>query len=364
MAPTRSADPTVARASPLRLERVADLESRAGLDRVAGRFRRVAREPMLVPGFSGARFERVRLIRSDGTQRALVLKRVRLSVDWTARLTGDTVGREAMIATDDRFADVWRVYRCPYLACAVEGEEAALLMEDLSGGLLPDVREPLAARDERLLLGRLAQLHARFAGSPALAHPGLGTAARQLDLLSATVAEEEVRRHPEHPVFSRADRGWRVARERLAPRALALLEAAPREFERWADGLPRTLLHGDAKVANFARFPDGAVAAFDWSIPLAGPAPLELGYYLAMNARRLSRGRGAATRTYRAALERALGARLTPALARRLGDLALVAGASLVLWSKALALASGDPFATAEWRYYSKGLERLAAELV
>lgn len=43
------------------------------------------------------------------------------------------------------------------------------------------------------------------------------------------------------------------------------------------DGLPRTLLHGDARVANFALLPGQRVTAFDWALIGAGPATIDLG---------------------------------------------------------------------------------------
>ncbi|HEY7728921.1 MAG TPA: phosphotransferase [Candidatus Eisenbacteria bacterium] len=71
--------------------------------------------------------------------------------------------------------------------------------------------------------------------------------------------------------------------------------------------LPRTLLHGDAKVANFALMPDSRVAELDWALVGAGPASVDLGRYLAVNASRLARPKEEAVARYRTLLAERLG---------------------------------------------------------
>ena len=72
-----------------------------------------------------------------------MLKSVRLSEDWIALRTCDVTGREALPLSEALLSPVWEVLACPYLAYAVEPGQVGLLMYDLSGFLLPDVREPL-----------------------------------------------------------------------------------------------------------------------------------------------------------------------------------------------------------------------------
>ena len=85
-----------------------------------------------------------------------------------------------------------------------------------------------------------------------------------------------------------------------------LLRPAHELVDRLGSGLPRTLLHGDAKVANFALLPTG-VAAFDWSWVGAGPCTFDLGWYLAVNAGCLARPKEVVLSRYRALLEQELG---------------------------------------------------------
>jgi aminoglycoside phosphotransferase (APT) family kinase protein len=123
----------------------------------------------------------------------------------------------------------------------------------------------------------------------------------------------------------------------------------------WRD-LPRTLLHGDTKVANFAVLPDGRVSAFDWSFVGAGPATLDLGWYLAMNATRLARSKESVMERYRELLEEALGRTIPAGEWERMTDLAVWCGARSMLWSKALALESGRDGAEEEWQWWADRL--------
>jgi aminoglycoside phosphotransferase (APT) family kinase protein len=130
---------------------------------------------------------------------------------------------------------------------------------------------------------------------------------------------------------------------------------------RCAAGLPRTLLHGDAKVANFALLPTG-VAALDWSWVGAGPCTLDLGWYLAVNAGRLARPKPAVIGRYRVFLEAALESRLADEQWSRLVAFGVLAGARLLLWEKALVMQSGSARATAEWKWWLQALEQVALD--
>jgi aminoglycoside phosphotransferase (APT) family kinase protein len=124
-------------------------------------------------------------------------------------------------------------------------------------------------------------------------------------------------------------------------------------------GLPATLLHGDAKVANFAILPSGRVAAFDWQLLGTGPATLDIGWYLAVNASRLTRPKEQVLARYRDLLESCLATHLPDALWHRLVSLGILCGALMLLWSKALALEeSGSPAAAAEWDWWVARLEQ------
>jgi hypothetical protein len=321
-------------------------------------------EPLVSVGYSNASLSRVELARQDGTCSRFVLKRTRLNDDWTARRTQDSSGREALLLFDrESLGAVWDVFACPYVAFAAEPGEIGLLLRDLTGELMPDARVPLAESEEGALLGALAQLHARFwdRGAPDLSWlmrpaqycdilaPSVASDAAALTVLSSTLRES-------------VPRGWELATTNLPPAIVRYLTRTGAEWEQaWAD-VPRTLLHGDVKVANFALLGGGRVAAFDWAMIGTGPCAIDVGWYLAVNASRLTRSKEEILVKYRRLLESALGYELSDRLWRRLESIAVVTGARMLLWSKALALDLGRSGAADEWNWWVNRLVALGPE--
>src|SRR5262249_4309493 len=65
---------------------------------------------------------------------------------------------------------------------------------------------------------------------------------------------------------------------------------------------PQTFLHGDWKMGNLGHGPDGRTILLDWAWPGAGPACLDLAWYLALNAARLPEPKEPAIAAFRKAL--------------------------------------------------------------
>jgi hypothetical protein len=335
-----------------------DIVQPSALAMVLGPVRGVERTPLVTSGYTGARFERLDVSLATGERRRLVTKRFRPSEDWTAVRSADTRGRTTMLLAEPRLAGAWEAFACPYLGYAAAGDEVALLMEDLSPNLLPDVREPLRDEQEERLLAALAALHARFWEAPVLdlawlarpeVHAGLFDARCAADAASSAVIPEALR--------ASGARGWAIALRRL-PATLEDMIRCPASDLAWLwRDLPRTLVHGDAKVANFALLSDGRVAAFDWALVGAGPATLDLGWYIAVNASRLTGSKEATLARYRTLLEATRGTPLDERCWRALERAAIILGARMLLWSKALALEAGRPGAEAEWVWWMVRLE-------
>jgi aminoglycoside phosphotransferase (APT) family kinase protein len=234
----------------------------------------------------------------------------------------------------------------------------ALLMDDLTPHLLPDVREPIADVYEERWLASAAALHARFWDSPVLELPWLTRPDQLVGLLNARTLEGLAAGGFPHPVVGRAHDGWQAAFDRLPGRVATLMRESPSSLAERGAALPRTLTHGDLKVANFAWLPDGRVAAFDWSVTGACPAALELGWHLSVNATRLPGTKEQSLARYRRLLESALGRALGERFWKETIDHAVLVGAAMMLWSKALALENGGQRARAEWDWW---VERLSA---
>lgn len=329
------------------------------LERVLGPVAKVTRSPLATPGFSGSTHTRLAVRMADGSERHLVLKRTRLADDWLSVRTADRLGREGLLVGEPALAAVWSAFVSPYLAWAAADGQVALLMEDLSAHLLPDVREPIAEALEERMLAAAAAMHARFWESPALARPWLARPDQLLGLLHAPALERLAAHGFPHPVLERAHAGWQAAFARLPARAAAALAESPEAIAERGAGLPRTLTHGDLKVANFAWLPDGRVAAFDWALAGACPVAMELGWHLAVNATRLPGTKEQSIGRYRRLLESALGRRPGEVFWTRTVELAALAGAAMMLWSKALALKAGGARARDEWEWWVARLEAL-----
>jgi hypothetical protein len=347
------------RVPPLRLPDPSALAEPATLERVLGPVSGVSASRLETPGFSGSTHTRLAVRLADGGTRHLVLKRTHVAKDWLSARTGDSAGREGLVLGEPELAAVWSAFVSPYLAWSAADGQVALLMEDLSAWLLPDVREPIAEAHEERLLAATAAMHAHFWDAPVLERPWLAQPEQLLGILNAATLAALAPRGFPHPVVERAHQGWQVAFARLPARVAELLREPPRAIAERGRGLPRTLTHGDLKVANFAWLPDGRVAAFDWAVSGACPVAMDLAWYLSVNATRLPGTKERSVARYRRLLEAALGRQLGEGFWKQTVDYAVLAGAAMILWSKALALESGAARAREEWDWWVVRLEAM-----
>jgi Phosphotransferase enzyme family len=338
---------------PVRLPNIDALSDPGALAAVVGPVASIERSPLVTLGYTytGNILERLDLHLASGGRRTLVLKRTMLN--WVARRSGDAVGREAALLAEPALSGVWEVFGCSYRAFAEERGDAGLLMDDLSDHLLPDIDEPIAVADEDALLAALAALHARYWESDVLQLPWLAAPAVRFSFLGPMAATEEARRSSPDVFFDDVRRGWEMAFSRLPPHVKVLLVRPASVLAADCAGLPRTLLHGDAKVANFALLPGRRVAAFDWQLLGVGPATLDLGWYLAVNSGRLARPKEHVIACYRDLLESHLTRPLSNLLWKRMVAVGVLCGALMLLWAKALSLEeSGSPQAAEEWNWW------------
>jgi hypothetical protein len=368
---------SVSRSEPRSLPRIVQfarvdaLTEPESLSELLGPVAHVARVPLLSPGKSGASLERLEITLRSGQPLTLIHKHSRLPQDWVRLRTADLVGREAALLGQPLLAGVWDELVCPYRAFAVGNGDVGLLMEDLSE-VLVQLEVPLSTALEDTVLNALARLHARFWGSAALTLPWLATPATSVRVFGGNDgADLEAAGMADLAQWVRT--GWRLLRERLSPAVYELLEAPVAPLARLCAGIPSTLLHGDTRLANMAVMPKDPVrpvAFLDWQMAGAGPATLDLGLYLAGNARLRSRGPEALIAHYRELLERALapsassalpGSPVEDAIWERMVAAGTLYGAALLLWDRALDADDMLPGAAAELEWWSDQLERLVA---
>jgi hypothetical protein len=241
-----------------------------------------------------------------------ILKRTSAATDWIVRATRDVALREGFIAnTGLRLAEP---LAAPYLGAGSDGAAIAILMPDLSDGLIAwerPGRDPIVgpATFERVI-DAVARLHAmRWADyRPTTADWGWPWCPLRERLLLLSRPSAERYRAEGSDVGERFLAGW-DAFERVAPpaaRALVFgLAVDPSPLLRALGRLPPTGLHGDLKLANVALLDDGRVALIDWQMMCLAPIAVELGWLVVSNSATLPFGPDEVLARYRHAAERA-----------------------------------------------------------
>jgi Phosphotransferase enzyme family len=286
----------------------------------------VPEEPMRHDGWSGARL--TRLTRPDGAR--FVLKRDSLARDWIARVTGDVPElREALLVAAGPALPA--PVRLPHLAVARDGEDAVLLMPDLTGTLLT-WEAPMDVATVDRVVAALAALH----GEPwheqlPWDFPWTDLRRRVLLLTRQAAGAYEAEGNP---VGERFRLGWDAFDRHASTAARALVDdltAEPGPLREALDRLPGAGLHGDLKLGNVGLTDDGTVWLIDWQMTLVAPIAVELGWFLVCNVAGLPLPPDEVLERYRLAAGRPADDRWAA-----VRDLAILVGLVLRGWRKGL----------------------------
>jgi thiamine kinase-like enzyme len=240
----------------------------------------------------------------------------------------------------------------------MEDGEIAVLMNDLSPYLFPDVKEPIEPEIEKAILNTLASLHAAFWESSELKKISwLAQPARYLETFSPGIHPTDLFAQPPEKLAATITQGWELALG-LLPKDIRSVFLQPSEkiLKHW-ESLPATLLHGDVKIANMAHMPGGRIAAFDWAFAGHGPCSIDLGWYISVNSSRLAQSKEEVIATYRAFLEDYLPHPIDEKTWKEIVDLAVFTGARMLLWNKALGYNAGTEKGIKEWDWWLQNLE-------
>jgi hypothetical protein len=185
------------------------------------------------------------------------------------------------------------------------GWGAAILMRDLSEWLVPPGDAVLPLDAHLALIDHCAGMSARAWGW----HDDVGLApyGQRWHFFGPGMIEAERRLGFPTPVPRIAADGWERFDERASHDvAVAITEIRhdPTPLVLALQTTPSTFIHGDWKLGNVGRAPDGRTVLIDWSYPGEGPACHELGWYLAINRARLPQSKEDTIREFRTALER------------------------------------------------------------
>jgi hypothetical protein len=286
--------------------------------------------------YSGARMTRI-----DSASGRFIVKRIEPG-DWLARITADPTFREVQFALSSLCAQLPDGVAVATIDAALDGAGRALLMRDVSEELLPDDGIVPSAMMEGIF-ARVTRLHARFHEQELSgARVDWCDLGRRIFGLSPTTGQLLV---DEGRDFGMAH-GWKSF-GMLAPDAAATLvdrlfqDPAPL-LDRLAR-LPRTLLHGDLKLANMAVASDGTVTLLDWSVVMNGPIAVELAWLLAVNSSRLPGTLDETIDRYAAHLERESGRPLDDFRWEVQLHVVALSGLMMYGWGKALDAAAGRP---------------------
>ena len=276
-------------------------------------------------GFSGATL--TRLVRSDGV--SFVLKRMSIERDWIMRATDDLACREAVFA--DARVDLGDAVRTPAVGAARDGDGYAVLMRDIGAELLPAGDVSKAQLDA--IIAGMAALHARPVPT-ALPWCDLTKRLTLLTPTTALVAEAYAA-----PVAHDISEGWRLFDVHATAAARTIVHGLindPSPLVRALTRMPSAFLHGDLKFDNIGLDGRGRMWLIDWAMTLVAPPAVELGWFLAINSRRLPVPLDDVMRRYADA------AGMKPELRERHDALTVLCGLLLRGWRKSLDAGAGD----------------------
>ena len=291
---------------------------------------------------SGADFE---LLTIDG--RPCFLKVLSADSDWIMRVTGNADHWEYKVwraGIYDRFPDVID-HTIIAMALDTSGDSTRLgiLMDDVSGSLVPPGDESVAVDTHDGFVLHMAQLHAAFWGWHDTV--GLCPMANRIRFFAPETIAVELSADPVPGPIEAADAGWkRLAR--VNPELWRLIEGVHQDPAPLVDALsatPATFVSGDWKMGNLGRHADGRTVLVDQAYPGEAPGLYDLLWYVALNRQRLPVSKEATIEAYRAGLE-AAGVDTGGWFERQL-DLSVVAIMATFAWEKAL----GDADELAWW---------------
>lgn len=356
---------------------------------------RVERAELEVEHYSGNVLEQVTAF-SDGRAARFVLKHFSIDSDWIMRLTHDSEVREVALFRGGVYQRVPDLCIIPIVAAAREGKSWASLMVDVSEHMLPGGGEPLPQPDLRRILDHLAVVHSRFMEDESLLNPALGLSSLRdfVLILSQPVVARELAQDRSHPVLEMARRGWDIFGDVGMPEAVRIVRKTQLDLRPLLRALaraPRTLVHGDYKLANLGVWtppapppppatpasegapteasveptpkpPEPRTIIIDWQDATFGSPLLDLAYFLAINSNRLPVSKEDAIQMYRDSLA-SFGYSYQPAAWARDLEVGLLAGGGMrLVWQKALGTQSDDPVVrareTEEVRWWSEQIIR------
>ena len=251
-------------------------------------------------GWSGNRIDR--LVLADG--QALIAKRIVPGSDWLGRQTRDP-GREALLFADGVFARMPASVDPAIVAAEPEGDAWWVVMRDVSADLV-DESTPLTREENRLVLGRAAEMWAEFWDQEV---PHLSSLADRLSFAAPAISERE--RDGVDILPKQFEAAWEAFEEAVDDDVGAAILELVEDVTPLAAALAErgtTLIHGDLRDENIA-LPEGRLVLLDFGLATQGHPAAELAWYMVHDVWRIAATHDEVVDDFR----RALGERDDPA---------------------------------------------------
>jgi Phosphotransferase enzyme family len=241
----------------------------------------------------------------DGT--AYFVKQLSPSSDWVMRVTGDQVHRPYLVWQAGIMGQAPGCIDHTVVAMDLDGTGAdavlTIVMRDVGGFLIPPGDTVVPPGQHAGFVAHMAALAAAFWGWTE--DIGLTTMTQRLRCFAPATIAAELTADQVPGTLAAAAAGWPA----LAARSPVLYGLArhvhddPEVLTARLRRLPGTFVHGDWKMGNLGRHPDGRTILLDWTLPGTGPACWDLCWYLALNRARLPEPKEAVIARYRTGLE-------------------------------------------------------------
>jgi len=249
---------------------------------------------------------------NNGQGPRYILKHILPAQDWQIRATDDQHCRSVSLWQYGFLDRLPPQIEHAIVACALDGEGRAILMEDVSITLLPYSR--LSVADNELTLNAMAALHATFFEATELNDPALGLCTLQhvYTMFSPQTGWREAGGSDEIP--RRILEGWELVKTLVEPDVAGIVETLlddPTPLCEALNRYPQTLIHGDWRHANqgLRRGEQTRVILLDWQLAAVAPPSVELGRYLGTNSALLPVSKEETLAYYRQRLAHRLGPR-------------------------------------------------------
>ena len=147
-----------------------------------------------------------------------------------------------------------------------------ILIRDIGDHLFVEGDSTISLEDHLGLIDGLAALSARYWGWSPTTSASRRIEERLRFFAPDNIAAEAAVADPPVPIRV-AVQGWPRLAERAprSPRLLAAIHDAPGALADAMRSTPATFLHGDWKMGNLGRHPDGRTILLDWAYPGSGP---------------------------------------------------------------------------------------------